>query len=176
MKLVFLGPPGAGKGTQVEIISRKYSLDKIVMGDILRQTANANDELGRKVRYYMERGELVPDEIILAIVERYIRGKDSFILDGFPRTIKQAEGLESITDVDKVIYIDVPEDEVKRRLLNRGRLDDKPEVIEHRLKVFKEQTYPLVSYYERKGKLVRIDGLGSVEEVTRRIEKALNFK
>ena len=118
----------------------------------------------------------MPDDIILKIIRNYIEGRDSFILDGFPRTINQAKGLEGITEIDKVVYIDVPDEEVKRRLLNRGRMDDKPEVIENRLKVYKEQTLPLIDYYESKGILVRIDGVGSIDEITERIERALNLK
>ncbi len=176
MKVVFLGPPGAGKGTQVEIISSRYNIPKIVMGDILRSEVNRGTELGKIVRQYMEKGELVPDEIILQIIEKHIKGLDSFILDGFPRTLNQAKGLEKITEIDRVVYIDVPDEEVKRRLLARGRMDDKPEVIENRLRVYKEQTQPLIDYYESKGILVRVDGVGSVEEVTGRIERALGLK
>ncbi len=176
MKVVFLGPPGAGKGTQVEIISSRYNIPKIVMGDILRSEVSKGTELGKIVKQYMEKGELVPDDIILRIIGKYIEGLDSFILDGFPRTLNQAKGLETITEIDRVVYIEVPDDEVKRRLLARGRMDDRPEVIENRLRVYREQTQPLIDYYREKGILVEVDGVGTIDEVTERIEKALGLK
>jgi len=133
MKLIFLGPPGAGKGTQAEIISKRLNLKKISTGDILRDEMEKETELGKIAKSYMEKGELVPDEIMIKIIENNIKNLNGFVLDGFPRTLNQAIELEKITKIDKVIYLNVPDEEIKKRLLNRGRLDDKPEVIESKL-------------------------------------------
>lgn len=173
MKLVFLGPPGAGKGTQAEIISKKLNLKKISTGDILRYEIEKGTELGKIAKSYAEKGELVPDEIMIKIIEINIKNLNSFILDGFPRTLNQAIELEKITNIDKVIYLNVPDEEIKKRLLSRGRLDDKPEVIENRIKVYKEQTQPLIEFYKKKGILYEINGIGTIEEITKKIEEVL---
>jgi adenylate kinase len=173
MRIVFLGPPGAGKGTQAEIISKKLNLRKISTGDILRSEMEKETELGKIAKSYMEKGELVPDEVMIKIIENNIKNLNGFILDGFPRTLNQAIELEKITKIDKVIYLNVPDDEIKKRLLNRGRLDDKPEVIENRIKVYREQTQPLIEFYRNKGILYEIDGIGAIEEITKRIEEIL---
>ncbi|MEO0143750.1 MAG: adenylate kinase [candidate division WOR-3 bacterium] len=173
MHIIFLGPPGAGKGTQAEIISKKYNIKKISTGDILRSEMENGTELGKIAKQYMEKGELVPDEIMIKIIENHIKNLNSFILDGFPRTLNQALELEKITKIDKVIYINVPDEEIKNRLLKRGRLDDKPEVIENRIKVYREQTQVLIDYYKKKGILYEIDGMGSIEEISKRIESVL---
>lgn len=173
MRIVFLGPPGAGKGTQAEIISKKLNLRKISTGDILRSEMEKETELGKIAKSYMEKGELVPDEVMIKIIENNIKNLNGFILDGFPRTLNQAIELEKITKIDKVIYLNVPDDEIKKRLLNRGRLDDKPEVIENRIKVYREQTQPLIEFYKNKGILYEIDGIGAIEEITKRIEEIL---
>jgi len=174
MKLIFLGPPGAGKGTQAEIISKKLNLKKISTGDILREEMERGTELGKIAKSYMEKGELVPDEIMIKIIENNIKNLDGFILDGFPRTLNQAIELEKITKIDKVIYLNVSDDEIKKRLLNRGRLDDKPEVIENRIKIYREQTQPLIEFYKGKGVLYEINGIGTIEEITKRIEEILH--
>ena len=173
MRIVFLGPPGAGKGTQAEIISKKLNLKKISTGDILRSEMEKETELGKIAKSYMEKGELVPDEVMIKIIESNIKNLNGFILDGFPRTLNQAIELEKITKIDKVIYLNVPDEEIKKRLLNRGRLDDKPEVIENRIKVYREQTQPLIEFYRNKGILYEIDGIGAIEEITKRIEEIL---
>lgn len=173
MKIIFLGPPGAGKGTQADIISKKYNIKKISTGDILRNEVENNTELGKLAREYMQKGELVPDEVMVKIIESNIKNLESFILDGFPRTINQAIELDKITSIDKVIYINVPDEEIKKRLINRGRMDDKLEVIENRIKVYREQTQPLIEYYQGKNILYEIDGVGSIEEITSRIEAIL---
>ncbi len=173
MRLIFLGPPGAGKGTQAEIISKKLNLRKISTGDILREEMEKGTELGKIAKSYMEKGELVPDQIMIKIIENNIKNLDGFILDGFPRTLNQAIELEKITEIDKVIYLNVPDDEIKKRLLNRGRLDDKPEVIENRIKIYREQTQPLIEFYKEKGILYEINGIGTIEEITKRIEEVL---
>ncbi len=173
MHIIFLGPPGAGKGTQAEIISKKYNIKKISTGDILRSEMENGTELGKLAKRYMEKGELVPDEIMIKIIDIHTKNLESFILDGFPRTLNQAKELEKITKIDKVIYINVPDEEIKKRLLARGRLDDKPEVIENRIKVYREQTQPLIDYYKNKGILFEVDGIGTIEEITKRIESIL---
>ncbi len=173
MKLVFLGPPGAGKGTQAEIISKKLNLKKISTGDILRYEMEKGTELGKIAKSYMEKGELVPDEIMIKIIENNIKNLNGFVLDGFPRTLNQAIELEKITKIDKVIYLNVSDEEIKRRLLSRGRLDDKPEVIENRIKIYREQTQPLIEFYRKMGILYEINGVGAIEEITKKIEEIL---
>ncbi|MCS7244592.1 MAG: adenylate kinase [candidate division WOR-3 bacterium] len=173
MRIVFLGPPGAGKGTQADIISKRYGIRKISTGDILRNEMENNTELGKLAKEYVKKGELVPDEIMVKIIENNIKNLESFILDGFPRTINQAIELDKITHIDKVIHIKVPDEEIKRRLINRGRIDDKLDVIENRIKVYREQTQPLIEYYKNKGILYEVEGVGSIEEITKRIESTL---
>ncbi len=173
MHIVFLGPPGAGKGTQADVISKKFNIKKISTGDILRSEMENETELGKVAKGYMEKGELVPDDIMIKIIQNYIKNLDRFILDGFPRTLNQALELEKITKIDKVVYLNVPDDEIKNRLLKRGRLDDKPEVIENRIRIYREQTKPLIDYYKSKGILYEVDGIGPIEEITKRIEEIL---
>ena len=190
MRVVLLGPPGAGKGTQAQVIAEKMGVPAISTGDIFRANVSGQTELGRKAKAYMDAGDLVPDEITVAMVKERLAEPDAkggFLLDGFPRTIAQAEQLRSsLADLgqalDKVLELVVEEEELVRRLSGRRMLvdgemiqrdDDKPETVRHRLRVYREQTAPVADFYESEGLLVRIDAIGEVEEVRARALTAL---
>jgi adenylate kinase len=185
VRIVLLGPPGAGKGTQAQIIAARIGVPAISTGDIFRANVSGQTELGRKAKTYMDAGDLVPDEITVAMVRDRLAEPDAkvgFLLDGFPRTITQAEQLrQSLADLghalDCVLELVVEEDELVRRLSGRRMLvdgqmvqrdDDKPETVRHRLHVYREQTAPLSGFYESEGLLRRIDAIGEIEEVTAR--------
>ncbi|WP_457631988.1 adenylate kinase [Oceanithermus desulfurans] len=184
MVVIFLGPPGAGKGTQAARLADDLGLVKISTGDILRDHVARGSELGRKVQPIMERGELVPDELILAIIREELAGMPEVrvIFDGFPRTTRQAEALDALlgelgAPVNAALLLEVPEDELVRRMLKRaeleGRADDNEATIRRRLEVYREQTQPLVDYYDARGVLRRIDGLGDPGRIYCRIREAL---
>ncbi len=185
MRIVLLGPPGAGKGTQAQVIAGKIGVPAISTGDIFRANVSGQTELGRKAKTYMDAGDLVPDEITVAMVKDRLAEPDAesgFLLDGFPRTISQAEQLRSsLVDLghalDCVLELVVAEEELVRRLSGRRMLvdgqmvqrdDDKPETVRRRLQVYREQTAPLSGFYEDEGLLARIDAIGEVDEVTAR--------
>ena len=190
MRVVLLGPPGAGKGTQAQIIAEKLNVPAISTGDIFRANVSGQTELGRQAKAYMDAGDLVPDEITVAMVKDRLAEPDAkagFLLDGFPRTIAQAERLRSSLAemgdrLDCVLELVVDEEELVRRLSGRRMLvdgewvqrdDDKPETVRHRLAVYREQTAPLSGFYDREGLLARIDAMGAIEEVTGRALSAL---
>ena len=212
LNLVLLGPPGSGKGTQGERLQEDFRLPYYATGDILRAAVRDETELGRTAKEYMDRGDLVPDEVIIAVIAERIEqpdAADGFILDGFPRTIPQAEALDNELralerELSAALLIDVSDDEVVRRLGGRRtcvknghvfhlefdppkqpdvcdidgsrlevREDDKPEVIRHRLEQYHSKTEPLISYYDEKGLLRRIDGALSPDEVGDRIRALL---
>jgi adenylate kinase len=190
VRVVLLGPPGAGKGTQAQVIARRLSVPAISTGDIFRANVSGQTELGQQAKAYMDAGDLVPDEITVAMVSDRLAEPDAkagFLLDGFPRTIAQAEQLrDSLAEMGHVLdcclELVVDEDELVRRLSGRRMLvdgvwvqrdDDKPETVRHRLEVYREQTAPLSGFYERAGQLARIDAIGEIDEVTRRALEAL---
>ena len=190
MRLVLLGPPGAGKGTQAEFIAARLGVPAISTGDIFRANVSGQTELGQKAKVYMDAGDLVPDEITVAMVRDRLAEPDAkggFLLDGFPRTIPQAEQLKSSLEemgqrLDRVLELVVEEEELVRRLSSRGTMvdgtwvqrdDDKPETVRNRLRVYREQTAPLSDFYEAEGLLAQIDAVGEVEEVTERALAAL---
>jgi adenylate kinase len=190
VRVVLLGPPGAGKGTQAQIIAGKLGVPAISTGDIFRANVSRKTELGLKVKEYLDAGDLVPDEITVAMVKDRLAEADAtggFLLDGFPRSIPQAEQLrDSLAELghelDRVLELVVDEEELVRRLSGRRMLvdgemvqreDDKPETVRHRLQVYREQTEPLSGFYESEGLLSRIDAIGEIEEVTDRAMKAL---
>ena len=190
MRVVLLGPPGAGKGTQAQIIAGRLGVPAISTGDIFRANVSGRTELGKKAKVYMDAGDLVPDEVTVAMVRDRLDEPDAkagFLLDGFPRTISQADQLrDSLSELgqslDRVLELVVDEDELVRRLSGRRmvvdgemvqRDDDKPETVRHRLEVHREQTSPLSDFYAAEGLLVQFDAVGSVEEVTARAMAAL---
>jgi len=190
VRVVLLGPPGAGKGTQAQIIAAKVGVPAISTGDIFRANVSGQTELGRQAKVYMDAGDLVPDEITVAMVKDRLAEPDAkagFLLDGFPRTIAQAEQLrESLAELghhlDCVLELVVDQEELVRRLSGRRMLvdgqmvqrdDDKPETVRHRLQVYREQTAPLSGFYESEGLLSRFDAIGEIDEVTARAMAAL---
>lgn len=182
MRIVFIGPPGAGKGTQAERIIATYRPAHLSTGDMLRAARDAKTDVGLKADKYMSTGQLVPDDVIVAIIAERLEApdcRDGYLLDGFPRTIAQAEALDRMlaakgTPLDAVLELQVPEEELFRRLAGRGRADDKPEVIRQRLVAYRQQTEPLVDYYGKRGLLRKINGLGTVEEIFARIKEVLD--
>ncbi|MCY3772259.1 MAG: adenylate kinase [Gemmatimonadetes bacterium] len=181
MRLILLGTPGAGKGEQATRLSERFHIPHISTGELLRREMEEKTPVGRRIAEFVNRGELVSDEITQAILEDRVREADcesGFILDGFPRNQNQADFLNQALErmnvpVDAVLNIEVPDSTVIDRLTNRHRTDDTPETIRHRLKIYRKVTAPLVDYYDRAGILRRIDGDGSLEEVTQRILKCL---
>jgi adenylate kinase len=176
--LVLFGPPGAGKGTQSEKIIEKFNLTHISTGDLFRKHLNEGTELGKLARKYMDEGNLVPDEVVIKMVGLKIReGKKSngFIFDGFPRTVNQAEALDKLLEgsgnkISGMILLDVDEEELTSRILLRGktsgRTDDQDlDKVNNRIKVYKEETIPVATYYKNQGKLKTINGVGSIEDI-----------
>ncbi len=181
MRLLFIGPPGAGKGTQAMIISKHCSIPQISTGDMLRRAVKKGSDLGKKAERYMNAGLLVPDELVVDIVRERIGEQDAcngFILDGFPRNMEQVDMLNRILadleqQLDIAFNLDVPRQELVNRLLTRakdeGRLDDNEEIIKVRLAAYEKETHPLLDYYRNAGILYSIDGTGSMEEVSGRL-------
>ncbi|MDE0801786.1 MAG: adenylate kinase [Acidimicrobiales bacterium] len=185
-RALLLAPPGAGKGTQGERLAERHGVPHLATGDLLREHVSQGTELGRAAKEHMDQGGLVPDQLVISMVTEALGGRDpveNFLLDGFPRTLNQAEsayewGRNKNRVFDAVIMLDVPEDELVRRLVERGRekgrSDDTEDVIRNRLRVYEENTAPLVEFYEQRDILLRIDGTGSVDDVTERIESGLS--
>lgn len=184
-RLLLIGMPGAGKGTQAERLSQSFGIPAISTGDIFRSNVKNETELGKQAKAFMDRGEYVPDSLTNALVRDRLSHEDAksgFLLDGYPRTADQVAELDDILasmgeKLDAVVNITANTDEVVRRLLNRakeqGRADDTEAVIRRRLEVYEEQTAPLIAIYDSRGLVVTVDGLGEVAEVTQRIADAL---
>lgn len=180
-RLIFLGPPGSGKGTQAKTLADTWSLPHISTGDILRQALKDKTPLGIKAQSYMDRGELVPDKLVEDMVSDRLSQPDTnsgWLLDGFPRTVNQALFLEELLrklsqNGEKVINLEVPDDVVVERLLERGRKDDAEEVIRRRLEVYRNETKPLINYYSDRQRLLKVNGNQSQEEVTDEIKKVI---
>lgn len=173
MRIILFGGPGAGKGTQAQKIVDHYHLPQISTGDILRETAASASTLAAKIKEVMSRGELVSDDLLKEIVAERLRQADcrqGFILDGYPRTTRQAHDLEEILQhrnltLDAVLYIAVDEQELVTRLSKRGRADDNEETIKNRLKVYESSTRPVLDFYQEKMLLQKVNGVGTVEQV-----------
>ena len=185
MRLILFGPPGAGKGTQANKISENYVAAHISTGDMLRAAVKNGTELGTLAKSYMDKGELVPDDVIIGIIKDRIQEDDArkgFMLDGFPRTIAQAEALNSMLkqeneSIDTVVSIEVKDEEIIERILERakieGREDDTEDVVKNRLSVYRNQTEPLKSFYQKERILSQVDGMGTIDEVFGRIQEVL---
>ena len=184
-RLLLIGPPGAGKGTQAAKLAEAFKIPAISTGDIFRENVKNETELGKQAKAFMDRGEYVPDSLTNALVQDRLDWDDAsngFLLDGYPRTADQVEELDRILSeksdsLSAVVLITADTDEVVRRLLNRaqeqGRADDTEDVIRRRLEVYAEQTAPLIEVYSNRQLVVEVDGLGAVEVVTSRILEAL---
>jgi len=174
-RLLMIGPPGAGKGTQAAMLCRAIGIPHVSTGAMLRDHVERGTDLGRQAKAIMDSGDLVPDEIVIAMVRERLAETDAecgFLLDGFPRTRPQAEALDEVLGdegLDAVVAVEVPEDEIVRRMMLRGRSDDTEEAVRIRLGVYGEQTAPLIEFYEDRGVLRPVDGLGTEDEVLARI-------
>ncbi len=181
MRIILIGPPGAGKGTQCQRLIDLLKVPHLSTGEMLRTEARAGTPAGLEAARAMARGQLVPDPIIVAMVSRRLAEPDcrnGCLLDGFPRTLPQAETLDDMVErramsVDGVIELAVPRDELVRRMLARKRADDDPVVFAERIASFERQTAPLLEYYGRQGKLASIDGLGTADEIFERVKAAV---
>jgi adenylate kinase len=184
-RLLLLGPPGAGKGTQAQRLVERLGVPQISTGDMLRAAVAAGSEVGKRAKVFMDAGKLVPDEIVIGVAEQRLGQPDAkkgFILDGFPRTAAQADALDKMLpglgiSLERCVCLTVDEEELVKRLLKRaqieGRADDNEQTIRTRMQVYKESTAPLIAYYRARGVLREIDGEGSVEQVAKRLEQAL---
>lgn len=204
-KIVLLGPPGSGKGTQAERLDDELGLIRLSTGDMLREAVRNGTELGLEAKKFMDSGNLVPNELVIGLMKEKISGlKGGFILDGYPRTVEQADALATITDIDVAVNLDVSDDELVDRLTKRRscpncnavyhllykppkdsgkcdkcsselyqRSDDTEATVRERLKVYRDNTFPLIDYYEKKGKLVNIDGKGDIDVIYKDIKASL---
>ena len=188
MRLVLVGPPGSGKGTQAQFLSEHYSIPHISTGDIFRANLKAGTPLGVEAQKFMDSGELVPDSVTNEMVKDRLTHADTvngFLLDGFPRNVAQAQVLSAVLadkkmPLDAVLELQIEDSEIISRLNNRrsieARADDAEEVIVHRLKVYHEQTAPIIDYYRTEGSLITISATGAVDEITKRAIAALGNK
>ncbi|MFN2106142.1 MAG: adenylate kinase [Candidatus Promineifilaceae bacterium] len=184
--IILVGPPGAGKGTQAKLLQERFDLPQVSTGDLFRYNLQNETDLGKLARTYMDRGELVPDEVTVAMVKARLSQDDcagGAILDGFPRTLAQAEALDELLadlggKIDVVPSIEVPQDVLVERLLKRaileGRADDNEETIRTRMQVYEDQTKPLLDYYGEKGLVVPVDGQQAIDEVQEDLVKVID--
>ncbi len=178
MKLVFLGPPGAGKGTQAKLLASDAGLLHLSTGDMLRSAIQRGTETGLSARSFMEKGQLVPDRVVDALVKERLTMDDAqagYILDGYPRNLAQVEVLSKAAEIDAALFLDVEDEILVQRILGRGegRKDDTEEVVRDRLTVYREQTEPLVGYYRMRGLLHEIDGDRSIDDVSSAVRAAV---
>ena len=184
-RLLLLGPPGAGKGTQAQRLMKRLEIPQVSTGDMLRAAVAARSAVGKQAQSFMDAGKLVPDEVVIGVAEQRLGqpdAKQGFILDGFPRTAGQAEALDRMLprlgcSLERCVALIVNEEELVKRLLERAKLesrsDDNEQTIRTRMQVYKESTAPLIAYYRARGVLVEVNGEGSVDQVSKRIEQAL---
>lgn len=188
LNLVLFGPPGAGKGTQSENLINKYNLTHISTGDLFRKNIGESTELGKTAQKFMDEGDLVPDEIVIGMVDNKIHSTpntNGFIFDGFPRTIAQAKALDALmqknnTQIITMLALEVSENELMKRLLNRGktsgRVDDQNEAkIKNRIHVYNNETTPVAEYYKGQGKLNSVKGVGTIEEIFNNLSKIVDI-
>jgi adenylate kinase len=168
MKLLMLGPPGSGKGTQGSRLAAELGVEHVSSGELLRREMQSGSELGREVREYVDSGRLAPDELVTRVVRAAVAGEAGYVLDGFPRTVEQAQGFE----FDAVVLLDVPAAEVERRLLARGRGDDTPAVIAERLREYEADTRPLADHY--RDVLVEVDGNRPEDEIAAELARRVS--
>ncbi len=176
--LIFLGPPGSGKGTQAQELSKELNIPHISTGEMLREAIAKQTALGQKAQAYVDKGELVPDELLLGLIEERLNEEDAengWILDGFPRNVPQAEFLDQLLQkLDKfseqAINLEVPDEVIIDRLLLRGRKDDNEETIRRRLEVYREKTQPVLNYYRQQDRLSSVDGNRKLQEVTKTLK------
>jgi len=184
MKLILFGPPGAGKGTQANFIAEKYNVAHISTGDVLREAVKNKTEVGLRAKSFMDKGELVPDSVVIEIIKQKLTSliDMKFMLDGFPRTVPQAEALDKMlgelgVNLDVVVFLDVNDEEVVQRIMKRqeleNRQDDTEDVLRNRLNVYRDQTSPLGEFYKNKAILKKINGIGSVEDISEKIDEVL---
>jgi len=178
-RILFLGPPGAGKGTQAQLLEARLGLLHLATGDMLRTAVAQGSALGQRARAIMERGDLVPDALVIEMLKERIdqSGARGYILDGFPRTLAQAQALDvhwGPAAIDAALLLEVPEAELIARLLGRGRSDDTEATVRNRLQVYRQQTEPLVAFYQERGILHRVQGTGDIPTIQRRILKTLS--
>ena len=181
LKIVLLGAPGSGKGTQSEKLVAEYGVPQISTGDLLRSAVANETELGKEAKKAMDAGELVSDDLVVGMIRERLNEPDTengFILDGFPRSLSQAKALDELLaelnrPLQRVIHVKVDNEEIVERLLARGRADDNEQTIRKRLDVYEQQTQPLVAFYEDKGLLSAVSGMGEIDEIYARIKAAL---
>ncbi|MFM8524317.1 MAG: adenylate kinase [Cyanobacteriota bacterium] len=179
-RLLFLGPPGAGKGTQAQKLAENQGLLHLSTGDLLRAEVAAGSDLGKEAEAVMARGELVSDALVLAIVRSRLQNySGGWLLDGFPRNVAQADALAQLLDelgqqIELVVLMELDDGLLVQRLLGRGRVDDNEEVIRHRLEVYRQQTEPLIAYYHERGLLQSVEAAGTVEAIAERIASVLS--
>ena len=185
MYLMILGAPGSGKGTQGKLLAEYLKVPEVSTGELLRAAVKQGTVLGKEAKKYMDQGNLVPDVVVLGLIKEILDSKQAergVMMDGFPRTVAQAQAVDKLlgekkAKVDRVVLLDVAEDELTRRLLARaakeGRSDDNLESIRTRLKVYHDQTAPLISYYEKQGVVRRVPGMGGVDDIQKRAREAL---
>ncbi len=186
INLIMFGPPGSGKGTQSKMLAEKYNLTHISTGDIFRKEIREETELGKRVKNIVDRGELVPDSLLIEIIKKAIMDnshKDGYIFDGFPRTVRQAEDFDRLLlelgmKLTTVLRLKVTDEEVIQRLKKRaeieGRKDDTVEVISNRIKIYREKTMPLLDYYREQDIIAEINGIGTIEEIFDKLVREIN--
>ena len=187
LNIVLFGPPGAGKGTQSSSLIQKYGLNHISTGDLFRKHLTEGTDLGKKAKQYMDDGNLVPDKLVIDMVEVHLnthKEVKGYIFDGFPRTVAQAEALDDLlskrgTPIKLMVALQVPEYELKRRLLERGKIsgrsdDQNEEKIDNRIRVYNDETMPVADYYRKQSKFVAVNGVGEIEDIFNNLCKEID--